>query len=38
MYVLLDTKATHGYAPIQQQAQATSSLAAHWRQRAWHYS
>ncbi|GEM_PF-5662067 len=38
MCVLLDANATHGSAPIQQQARATSSLTVYWHQRAWHCS
>jgi hypothetical protein len=35
MCVLLDANPTHGSAPIQQEAQAASSLTVHLHQRAW---
>jgi hypothetical protein len=35
MCVLLYANATHGSAPIQQEARATSSLTVHWHPRAW---
>ena len=38
MCVLLDANPTHGSAPIQQEARATSSLTAHLHQRAWRES